>query len=339
MKTNDQELILDYLHGRESVDVARLNSLLRDDAEARAFLRQASAADVQLRELALVQAENEVQATDVHLLSGSIFHRLFVRNASSDTGMGDGHLANLASSVRQPPFLKWLSWRPLTAAAAGLVIGAFSATAVWAIAAVKSPPAPSVPLADAGFEAGASIPSGSVPQQLNQWSGDPCAIVEALGRVHPREGRHMLKFLAASTTGDFADSKNMASDLWQVIVLPGSGARTVRIRAWFNADTDKQARFHIAAVAGDDASGSAKDLWEQRYSESEPLAFARAMISVDHDPVTWEAGELTLQAPPQARVLVISIAAYRLPVALANEWFPAQFVDDVNVSVSEEVLP
>ena len=132
---------------------------------------------------------------------------------------------------------------------------------------------------------------------------------------------------------------NMASDLWQVIALPGSGARTVRIRAWFNADTEEQARFHIAAVAGDDASASAKDLWEQRYSEGGSLAFARSMTFVDHDPATWEAGELTLQVPPQARVLVIGIAAYRLPVVPANEWFPAQFVDDVSVSVTEEVLP
>ena len=130
-----------------------------------------------------------------------------------------------------------------------------------------------------------------------------------------------------------------AADLWQVIALPGLGARTVRIRAWFNADTEKQARFHIAAVAGDDASASAKELWEQRYSEATTLAFARSMTFVDHDPATWEAGELVLQVPPQARVLVIGIAAYRLPVESPREWFPAQFVDEVSVSISEEVLP
>jgi hypothetical protein len=231
----------------------------------------------------------------------------------------------------------WL--RPLSAAAAGLVIGIFSATAVWAIASVKSPRVLAVPLADAGFEGGSPIPKGSVPQRPGQWSGDPCSIVEAQGRVRPREGRHMLKFLAASTTGDFAGSKNMASDLWQVIALPGSVARTVRIRAWCNADTEKQARFHIAAVAGHDANASAKELWEQRYNETASLAFARTMVTVDHDPATWEAGELTLQVPPQARVLVIGIAAYRLPVEPAQEWFPAQFVDDVSLSICEEVLP
>ena len=238
-------------------------------------------------------------------------------------------------SAASPKTHQWFSWRPLAAAAAGIVIGIFGATAVWAFAVVKTPRVQEVPLVNAGFEAGIPIPRGSVPQQPGQWSGDPCAIVEEQGRVHPREGRHMLKFLAASTTGDFVGSKNMAADLWQVVALPGRGARTVRIRAWFNADTEKQARFHIAAVAGNDPSASAKELWEQRYSESVPLAFARTIIVADHDPATWEAGELTLQVPPQARVLVIGIAAYRLPVEAVQEWFPAQFVDDVSVTIQE----
>jgi hypothetical protein len=309
MTQDELDLLHSYLHDTLSEpDFARMQTLLRENADARRTLRSLATVNAKLHQLAAVNPATL---------------RLLTAPAVPEPRRG----------------LAWLSWRPLTAAAAGLVFGVFGATAVWAIAAVKSPRVVEVPLADAGFEAGAPIPSGNVPQRPGQWSGDPCAMVEAEGRVHPREGHHMLRFLAASTTGDFPGSKNMASDLWQVIALPGSGARTVRIRAWFNADTEKQARFHIAALAGDDASASGKDLWEQRYSEGGSLAFARLMTFVDHDPATWEAGELTLQVPPQARVLVIGIAAYRLPVEPAQNWFPAQFVDDVSVSVTEEVLP
>lgn len=295
----------------------------------------------ELRELTAKLAEPEHQSAllDDWLLESSLPDRL---PGASVAGLHESpmkHRAERSASPREKHWTGWLSWRPLTAAAAGLVIGAFSATAVRAFAVVKSPRVLEVPLGDAGFEAGSPIATSSVPQQPGQWSGDPCAIVEAQGRVRPREGRHMLKFLAAATTGDFAGSKNMASDLWQVIALPGNGARTVRIRAWFNADTDKQAHFHIAAVAGDDPGADAKNLWEQRYSDGGTLAFARSMTFVDRDPATWEAGELTLQVPPQARVLVIGIAAYRLPVEPATEWFPAQFLDDVSVSISEEVQP
>ncbi len=231
------------------------------------------------------------------------------------------------------------SWvRSMTQMAAGIVVGALAVGAVWAYAAPRMASFRVLALFDAGLESAEPMPS-SVPERAGQWSGDPCAIVEAQGRVRPREGHHMLKFLAASNTGDHEGSKIMAADLWQVIALPGGGPRTVRIRAWFNADTDKQARFHIGAVAGDDANADPKALWEQRYNEGGSLAFARSMTFVDRDPATWEAGELTLQVPSQARVLVIGIAAYRLPVAPPSEWFPAQFVDDLSVSISEEVLP
>ena len=304
MKPEHHDLIQDYLHGRLLPEqIAPLNALLREDAEAREWLRGEAAIETRLCELATTGTLAMPHATE----------------------------ADFRHRDRWP--------RLIAPIAAGILVGGLAVSAVWAYAAPKLPPVKEVPLADGDFETGAPIPNASVPQRSGEWSGDPCAIVEAQGRVHPREGRHMLKFLAASTTGDFAGSKNMAADLWQVIALPGSGARTVRIRAWFNADTDKQARFHIAAVAGDDANADPKALWEQRYSEGGSLAFARSMTFVDRDPATWEAGELTLQVPPQARVLVIGIAAYRLPVVAATEWFPAQFVDDVSVTISEEVLP
>ncbi len=233
--------------------------------------------------------------------------------------------------------------RSIRQLAAGVMLGGLAVGTAWAIVQPRAlrvaPLAVKAALADAGFEAGAPIPSSSVPSEPGQWTGDPCAIVEATGRVQPREGGRMLKVLSASNTGDFVGSKNMAADLWQVIALPGSGPRSVRVRAWFNADTAKQARFALAAVAGNDAAASAKELWDQRYNESAPLPFARTTMPVDHDPATWEAGELTLQVPPHARVLVIGIAAFRLSDEPANGWFPAQFVDDVSVSVSEEVLP
>jgi hypothetical protein len=241
--------------------------------------------------------------------------------------------------VMRPKKRQMPSWvRSMTQIAAGIVLGGLAVGAVWAYAAPRLASYRDLPLFDAGLESTETMPSG-VPQRVGQWAADPCAVVVQKGRVSAREGRHMLQFLAASNTGDYEGSKNMAADLWQVISLPGSGIRTVKIRAWFNAETSKQARFHIAAVAGDGDATTAPQLWEQRYTEGGSLAFARSMTFVDHDPATWEAGELTLQVPPQARVLVIGIAAYRLPVAQASEWFPAQFVDDVSVSISEEVLP
>jgi hypothetical protein len=237
------------------------------------------------------------------------------------------------SSVRRG----WLN--PFATAAAGLVLGLFAATAVWAVASGKSPRAVKVALADAGFESGSALSLGGVPDRPGRWAADLNEVVERHGKAVPREGAHMLRFLGASTEGNHVGGKFSGSDLYQVVALPGNGTRTVRIRAWFNADTEKEAWFHVAAVAGAGTSADGKELWEQRNVEGAALAFARTMTSVDHDPATWEAGELTLQVPPKARVLVIGIAAFRLRGGPVGEWFPAQFVDDVSVSITEEVQP
>lgn len=54
MKPEHSQLILDYLDGKISAEnIDRLNALLRDDPEARAFLRTQSCIDTQLREMAL----------------------------------------------------------------------------------------------------------------------------------------------------------------------------------------------------------------------------------------------------------------------------------------------
>jgi hypothetical protein len=296
MNSIDQELILDYLEGRPSVDKKAVNDLLRVSSEARSFLRRASATEVRLRELAC-----RALATDLR-----------------------------PSNKKLPAWI-----RSITQIAAGVVVGGLAVGAVWAYAEPKMASFDELPLVDGGLESVDAKPSG-VPRRTS----DPSAVVKGKGRVVPREGDGMLQFLAASNTGDDESSKNMAADLWQVVSLSGSGHRTVKVRAWFNAETSKHSRFHIAAVAGDGDASSAPDLWEQRYSDSVALAFSRSMIFVDDNPSTWEAGELILQVPPQARVLVIGIAAYRLPEEPSNRWFPGQFVDDVSVSLSsEQVLP
>ena len=231
----------------------------------------------------------------------------------------------------------WL--RPYAAAAAGLVLGAVAVGTAWAMALPRAPRIVTVTLANAGFENGRELILGGVTNRVGRWAADPHEVVERHGKVVPYEGTHMLRFLAASTEGNLVGSKWSGSDLYQVVELPGNGTRTVKIRAWFNADTEKEAWFHVAAVAGAGTSADAKELWDQRNVEGATLAFARTMTSVDHDPETWEAGELTLQVPPKARVLVIGIAAFRLRGGPVGEWFPAQFVDDVSASITEEVQP
>lgn len=219
--------------------------------------------------------------------------------------------------------------------AAGVVLGGLAVGTVWAYALPKAPASVSLPLADGGFESGVQHRGQGVPRETGRWEGDPREIIAEHGLVKPHEGRAMLRFKAANSDDDKDAGKRFSADVWQVIELPGKGVRRVRVQAWFNAETQRQARFQIIAVAGEGDAKTAPELWKQNYQVASLVpAASRSTVHADRDSQTWQPAELVLQVPANARILVIGISAFRQP-----DGFPGQFVDDVNVTVSEEVLP
>jgi anti-sigma factor RsiW len=99
--TQDQlDLLHSYLNGTlDEADFARLQSLLRENTDARRTLRSLSTVETKLTQLAAIHPET------VRLLS--------------------------ETARESAPSFRWFSWRPLTAAAAGLAIGLFSASMVF----------------------------------------------------------------------------------------------------------------------------------------------------------------------------------------------------------------
>ena len=225
--------------------------------------------------------------------------------------------------------------------AAGIVLGGVAVSAVWAYALPKGVIWRELPLVEGGFERVEAMQGRGVPTRTGVWGRDPSEIVGEHGEVRPHSGKSMFRFIAADRDGDRKGSKHVVSDVWQTLELPGRGPRLVKVRAWFNAQGSKQSRFHLLAVASSGGLSSADKAWKQRDSvESPGTASSRAMVFVDQDPATWERGELVLRVPAGARTLIVGVAAYAVPGAPAGEWFPAQFVDDVSVVLSdEEVLP
>lgn len=239
-------------------------------------------------------------------------------------------------AILRPQSASKPSWvRSVSQMAAGVVLGGLAVGTVWAYAMPKTPANEILPLADGGFESGIQRHGQGVPSEIGRWAGDPREIVTTHGSVKPHEGRRMLQFKAANSDDDVEGSKRSSSDMWQVIALPGNGVRRVQVRAWFNAETQGQARFQIMAVAGDGDARTAPELWKQNYQITAQVpAASRSTVFADRDPQTWQPVELMLQVPPTARVLVLGLQAFRQP-----NGFPAQFVDDVSVTISEEILP
>ena len=71
---------------------------------------------------------------------------------------------------------RWFAWRPLTAAAAGLVIGLFSASMVFGFGARSVERV--ISLLQESFESGPAPMVKGIPQDVNLWSGDYSEVVE-----------------------------------------------------------------------------------------------------------------------------------------------------------------
>lgn len=231
--------------------------------------------------------------------------------------------------------------RLMAAMLAGLVAGIAGTSVVWACArAARTEPVEMLlPVVDGGFESGAKVPVGPVPAEFHRWQGDLCEVVTTTGRVTPHGGRGMLRFVSVGMVPNEEDTKPICSDLWQVVPLPHGQPGTVKVRIWLNADTSpRQARFHLIAMAGAGDASAVPALWNSRFNEgSETLASGRMMKFVDADPATWEPAEVVLRVPAEARVLVVGIAAYRLPnVRQPAQWLPAQFTDDLTVTFTPD---
>ena len=114
-----------------------------------------------------------------------------------------------STEVRRP----WFRWGPLPAAAAGLFIGLFTASTVFAN--VMPSLIKTWSLLHVGFEDGAAPRHTGVPQEIDHWSGDFTEVTGARQGVTPASGTKMIRFLRADFEGKTTQDSYI-SDLYQL---------------------------------------------------------------------------------------------------------------------------
>jgi len=246
-------------------------------------------------------------------------------------------MKTIVEMKRRKTGLSWLSWRSLAAAAAGLVIGAFSATAVWAFATVNSPRVQEreMPLVDGSFERTAQVIQ-SRPLLKNVWHGDPAEIVGTVGRVSPHGGAHMLRFLASAIAEDEREKRD-AADMWQILDVPEGGPHRVRVRAWFASDAGADTSFVVMATALSCDLQEVASAWGARFDGDPRVLSAGCKTTVVRSAdASWHLCEMMFDVPQGARLLVLDVAGRKVPGVPAAKAFPAQFVDDVSVTIADE---
>jgi hypothetical protein len=208
-----------------------------------------------------------------------------------------------------------LSWRPLTAAAAGLVIGLFSATCVFAYSRLTAWPAmksisPVAMLLDEGFEGGDERFQAGFPLEAGVWGGPAVHMVGARDGIAPVAGRRMLRVEPEdATTLSYLDR---IFDLSGLPLPAGGGSRHVEVTAWFHAgEAGLPNRFTLRAAAFSEEAGVLRKRWVDvpwREMDHRAVAMAKRGISTPPDAEGWQQLTVRVEAPPEARSLVISLA-------------------------------
>lgn len=251
-----------------------------------------------------------------------------------------------ASRPKRVVWIPWLQWRPLAAAAAGLVLGLCSASVVWGyVSPVKAMPKPMmVPIVKGSFEGPDVAIADAFPSRPGQWGGDACRVTSVDGGITPVHGRQMLRLIG--TSGRNTRGKpTLSGDYYQIVDLRpfraqfADGCADLRISAWFNAvkdtgDQDYTARVEIQAFHGDPASlhpeGDARS-WLGR----EQIATAGRRILFDHDPATWQHAATRIELPVETDYVVVGIHVVpaRPVQSSVPDAFPGHYVDFIRLAL------
>ena len=292
---------------------AELNTLLRENADARSTM-----ARLMVDEQALIS----------RLRDDSIVALLEPAPA-------------VETALRTTP--RWFAWRPLTAAAAGLVIGLFSASMVFGFG-VRSLEKV-VSLLQESFESGPAPLVKGIPQEMNLWSGDFSEIVETYEGVKPAQGTKMARVLRSDFEGKASSMPNRQGDLSRVIdVRPfmreANGSEIVMtLSALFNAAPfpDSQRYDGVVTLYALGELGSTEESLME-----DALAISNGSCnSMDRDPSTWESATSRLLLPTGTEFVILKVSFCRWPKGSEGQsslpdhvTFAGHFVDDVRASIT-----
>lgn len=236
----------------------------------------------------------------------------------------------LSIRVGSPNPARWLTWRPLTAAAAGLVFGMLCTSVVFGFV-VQRGFENKTPLAvvDPGFENPQTPLARGFPDATANWGGDEARVVKTENGVQAKQGRFMLR-LEPSAKG----SPRILYQVLDLTTLASSASgemREIEITASFAAaQAGAEVRYMIRAFAVAEARENLDAAWFDRRDEA--IASASRGLDVMGDDNRWQTLSLKIQVPRVARSLVLFFG-----VRTPDKGSPkaAHYLDDVQVSLLE----
>ncbi|MGC6459832.1 MAG: hypothetical protein ACON4R_15890 [Akkermansiaceae bacterium] len=271
-----EELIDRYLTGMaDEVDVEQLEALLKADEELRQTFLAASRVDSHLRE----------QAEQPTLGKEEISRPLKSRFAWINPG-----------------------------AAAGLLIGLFSASVVWAYVVPRGGEITrtSQKIVTEDFEDPDMQLKAHLPDAANQWFGRVVS-VSPEGGVSAVQGSRVGKL--SPVPGKRSESVRYVVDLEDCPELVQGHVQSLQVKAFFSAPfTTQEPRFRVELAAFSEAPGDVRQAWkeEREFGERVLQEVARNHLPKSDELGDWHEVSASLEVPEGARSVVISLGVFRL---------------------------
>ncbi len=235
----------------------------------------------------------------------------------------------------------WLQWRPLAAAAAGIVLGILCTSVVFAYVAPLA--GKMVKVLQESFESGPPPLVTGVPVTPGRWSGDYTEVVGEQQGVKPAQGQKMLRFLRADYEGK-PSAGGYVADLHQLIDLRpyqrefGDGGAVVQFSAGFNAfefPTNESYGCLMSLHALDAAMLTNGPMNDRQILNADSLAMASSSrLLLDRNPATWQRLTTELRLPPNTEFLLLRVGVNHVTKTQRRPSFDGHYLDDVLVVVT-----
>jgi hypothetical protein len=233
----------------------------------------------------------------------------------------------------------WLSWRPIAAAATGLLSGMLCTSVVFGYLAPGT--RKSLGVFETSFEESPALKALGVPKKPGEWGGDFAEIVGPQNGVSPHVGVKMWRFLRADNAVDARGPVNYVGEAIRIVDLKHLiGAKIkagtqIEVGAWFaQGHTSPEAQRHwvVKAAAFEGDVSDAPALW-LKWDESSASLVQREVPATQTGRWEWVSAMMVL--PENADFLVFECGVVQRQPALSEgvAEFPAQYVDDVRVRV------
>ena len=269
----------------------------------------------------------------------------FARYANIDATLGGGGITLREQVLPAVPARKaWFSWRPLTAAAAGIVFGMFCSSVVLGYAAQRTAVKKTLlPVFDPSFEGLKPLDKG-LPHNAEQWGVRSARTVSAENGVRPLQGQRMLR-MEPILLGEQDENQN--SHAYQILDLRSlpfdavSGTREAQVTASFCApESTAKARYLIRAVAlNEPPATAAENFWSK--AEDEEVVSLTQRFETEAGDSDWHTFSVKVPLPHSAQSLVF-IVIVTSPKDTTTQ-AAVRYLDDVQVTLlnapSDEAHP